>query len=232
MRLFFLVHERAVLPLDVAPTTTLDDIRLRLITEHGLPSGRYRFVIGGRQLDPANPFKSIPEHSRIIVIIALPADDPRYHWPPSPPYRFNDRDLPMTTEDSAFANLHLSALYDDALSLWHNPARAQAAVDALTRTPSLIVHYTNFMRNHQAIVAAFPHRNAFFPLALLGYTPPVAEVASDAAIAISMLATEPREVCQRLLDMEFEPEDVLTAMQSTGFDEAAALALLMAHPTV
>jgi hypothetical protein len=232
MRIFLLVHEHAVLTLDVAPTTTLEEMRMCLITQHGLPAGRYRFVRGGQELDDVGGFRAVPENARVIVVIALPADDPRYHWPPSPQYLFHERNLPITTEDTAFANLHLPALYDDAVSIWRNPERAQAAIVALKRSPSLIVHYTNFMRNHQGIVASFPHRNAFFPLALLGYVPPVVEVASDAAIEISLLPEGQREACQRLLDMDFEPDAVFSAMKRTAFNETAALALLIAGTTV
>jgi hypothetical protein len=224
MRIFLLVFDRTVIELDISPALTLKDFRAHLISVHSLPAGRYTFLHGGRFLDQQRPFLSVPENSKVILIIDVPENDPHYHWPPTLPCM---ESLPITTDDATFANLHLPELYNESLSIWRNPERAQEAVEVLRRSPSLLLHYTNFMRNHQSIIAAFPHRNAFFPLALLGFVPNVGEVVSDAEIEISLLPGQRRDACRHLIDMEFEPQAVLEVMRRTNFEEAPALAILI-----
>jgi hypothetical protein len=224
MRLFLMVADRTILPVNISPTVSLTEFRSFLMSTHSLPSGRYTFVHEGHILLPPFPFKPLQENSRVILIIELPEEDPRYHWPPANP---SVQARGIETEEATFANLHLRELYDDSLSIWRNPERAQAAVEALRRSPSLLLHYSNFMRNHQSIVAAFPHRNSFFPLTLLGYVPRLPMVVSDAEMEIALLPTAKKDACRHLVGMEFEAKDVLVAMQQTNFDEGAALAILI-----
>jgi hypothetical protein len=136
MRIFLLVFNRTVMVLDVPPTLTLEDFRSQLIAAHGLPAGRYTFLYNGRLLHPERPFNFLPENSKVILAVDLPEDDPRYHWPPPHPCM---ESLPIATDDATFANLHLPELYNDSLSIWRNPERAQEAVEVVRRSPSLLL---------------------------------------------------------------------------------------------
>jgi hypothetical protein len=224
MKVFLLVADRCVLPLDVSPASNTDELRDRLIQSHGLPPGKYNFVHNGRFLGGDRPFSSLPLHSRIVVIIQVPEEDSRYHWPPTPSFI---SDLQINSEEATFRNLHLPELYSDAHSIWRSPAAAQRAVEVLRASPSLIVHYSNFMRNHQSIIAAMPGHNRYFPLELLGLSEKPQTAASDAEIEIFELPKAQRVACERLTGMGFPAERVLAVMKRCAFDDVMAMGVLI-----
>jgi hypothetical protein len=224
MKVFLLVADRCVLPLEISPTSNTDELRDDLIQSHGLPSGKYHFVHNGRFLGGDRPFSSLPPYSRVVVIIQVPEDDSRYHWPPTPSYISS---LQIDSEEATFGNLHLPELYSDAHSIWRNAAAAGRVIDLLRTWPSLIVHYSNFMRNHQSIIAAMPGHNRYFPLEILGFTQKPQAGASDAEIAIFELPKAQRAACARLTAMGFPPERVLQVMKRCAFDDVKAMAALI-----
>jgi hypothetical protein len=173
------------------------------------------------------PLSSLPPDSRVVVIIQVPEEDSRYHFPPTPSYISA---LQIDSEEATFRNLHLPELYSLAHSIWRSPAAAQRAVELLRASPSLIVHYSNFMRNHQSIIAAMPGRNRYFPLELIGFTERPRAGVSDAEIEVFELPKAKRAACERLTAMGFPPEEVLDAMKRCAFDDVRAMAALIERP--
>jgi hypothetical protein len=58
--------------IDVDPEITRDELKSRLINEHGFKDGNYMFICGGKFLKGEKPLKDVKERSRIVLYIKAP----------------------------------------------------------------------------------------------------------------------------------------------------------------